>query len=92
MLLLEVSISFHLSLPQAIFLFLLPPVSTYYPGFSLILRAEGWGQAMAAMALGSDPTSVFCRALDKLCKRKSSQAACTSCFPKTGSSSSLDWP
>lgn len=38
MLLLEVSISFHISLAHTIILFLLPPVSTYYLGFSLILK------------------------------------------------------
>lgn len=41
MLLLEVSISFHISLPHTIILFLLPPVSTYYLGFSFILKNRG---------------------------------------------------
>lgn len=75
MLLLEVSISFHLSLltlPSGSFSHLSPPPIQV---LASSLRAEGWSQATSAVTLGSDPTSVFCRAPDKLWRRVSSQVS-----------------
>lgn len=84
MLMSDGSISFRLSLPQAIVLFqhLTPPAIQV---LASLLRAEGG--VITAMAPGFRSDSVIlqsCLALDKLCKRTSSRPVCVSCFPESG--------